>query len=57
MAVSVLIVLGNKVRPGIDELSLEQWFMSYIGKNGCISNRAYLNILKCVHAVYEDTWD
>ena len=36
-AVSVMIVLGDKIRPHVDELAQEQWFMSYIGKShSCI---------------------
>ncbi|XP_064647525.1 GATOR2 complex protein WDR24-like isoform X2 [Lineus longissimus] len=30
MAVSVIIILGDKIRPHIEEQALEQWFMSYI---------------------------
>ena len=31
MAVSVLIVLGDKMNQNIDETTLEHWFMSYVG--------------------------
>ena len=32
MAVSVVIVLGDKIRSHIDQMTLEHWFMSYIGE-------------------------
>ena len=32
MCVSALIVLGEKIRPRIDEHIQEQWLMSYIGE-------------------------
>ena len=32
MCVSALIVLGEKIRPKIDEQTQEQWLMSYIGE-------------------------
>ena len=31
MSVTVLIVLGDKIRLHIDETTQEHWFMSYIG--------------------------
>ena len=37
MASCILIVLGNKIRPLIDQVSQEQWFMSYIGEWGIYS--------------------
>ena len=33
MCVSVLLVLGDKIRPEIDEQVQAQWFMSYLGNN------------------------
>ena len=35
MCVSVLLVLGDKIRAEIEELVQEQWLMSYIGKASC----------------------
>lgn len=32
MSVSVLLVLGEKIRCNIDETVLENWFHSYLGK-------------------------
>ena len=32
MSATVLIVLGDKIRSHIDEVTQEQWLMSYIGK-------------------------
>ena len=32
MAVSAVIVLGDQIRRHIDELTLEQWFLSYVGQ-------------------------
>ena len=32
MCVSVLLVLGDKIKSAIDESKQEQWLLSYIGK-------------------------
>lgn len=32
MCVSVLLVLGDKIRDKVDERTQEQWLFSYVGK-------------------------
>lgn len=31
MAVTAIIVLGDRIKPHLEEVNIEQWFMSYIG--------------------------